>query len=455
MQLKTFTAAACLLGAASAHFFITYPDPIPGSNPKDPLAASGSDFPCHGADVTQGSVTNLQAGQVVPLEFGLGAGANTAVHGGGSCQISLTYKTAAADLKNPSNWYVIQSFIGGCPTDYTDNLQSAVMCPTSYPDCVNNINFTVPNEVANGNAILAWTWFNNIGNREMYMNCAKVSVSGGQNQLSDLPAMMAANIGNGCSTTESTNVDFPNPGKYVVKEQTFNFPTKLAVGAACGTGSGSASVSPMAYIGGPGQVAAANLPAPDTVGGANPPDGGAAAGAGGGAASPATTANSGGASTTVTPAATTASATAGAGSGSGSSASGGVFAPGASSAAAATTLATSTSTSAAAAASTGTSGSGSGSSGSGSSGSGSSGSGTGSSGSGSSSSGSGSCASGAVACSADGFYCIDANTFGECAYGCAIPMAVAAGTQCKDGAIAFAADYPARMARRGRLRRRL
>ena len=439
MQFKTLTAVF-LFGAANAHFFITYPPPIPGSNPKDPLDASGDNFPCHGADVTQGTVTDLQAGQVVPLEFGLGAGANTAVHGGGSCQISVTYKTAAADLKEPSNWYVLQSFIGGCPTDYTNNLQSAVMCPSAYPDCVNNINFTVPNEVANGNAILAWTWFNNIGNREMYMNCAKVTVSGGQNQLSELPAMMAANIGNGCATTETTNVDFPDPGKYVVKEETFNFPTKLAVGAACGTGSGSASITAMAYIGGPNQVLQTGLPAPDTVGGANPPDGNA--GGAGGAATPATsTADSGGASATVasTPATTTATA----GSGSGSSPSGGVFAPGASSAA--TTLATSTSSAAAspaaatpaaaspAAAGTGTSG-----------------------GSGSSSgSGSGSCASGSVACSASGFYCISASTFGMCNYGCAIPMQVAAGTQCEDGAIAFAADYPGRRARRSRLRRHM
>ena len=443
MQFKTLTAVF-LFGAANAHFFITYPPPIPGSNPKDPLDASGDNFPCHGADVTQGTVTDLQAGQVVPLEFGLGNGANTAVHGGGSCQISVTYKTDAADLKNPSNWYVLQSFIGGCPTDFTSNLNNAVMCPGSYPDCVNNINFTVPSEVANGNAILAWTWFNNIGNREMYMNCAKVTVSGGQNQLSDLPAMMAANIGNGCATTESTNVDFPDPGKYVVKEQTFNFPTKLAVGSACGTGSGSASITAMAYIGGADQVAPTNLPAPDTVGGANPPDGNA--GGAGGAASPATsTAGSGDASSTVASTPATATATAGSGSGSGSSPSGGVFAPGASSAASApsaagaTTLATSTSGSAAtpaaaspAAAGTGTSG-----------------------GSGSSGSGSGSCPSGSVACTASGFYCISATTFGECAYGCAIPMQVAAGTQCSDGAIAFAADYPGRLARRSRLRRHM
>lgn len=49
---------------------------------------------------------------------------------------------------------VIHSVIGGCPLafDYT---------------------FTVPAGVPAGkNVLLGWTWFNKVGNREMYMNCA-------------------------------------------------------------------------------------------------------------------------------------------------------------------------------------------------------------------------------------------------------------------------------------------
>lgn len=420
-------ATAMFVAAVNAHFFITYPDPIPGSNPKDPLDASGADFPCHLADVTQGTVTNLQAGQTVPLEFGLGAGANTAVHGGGSCQISLTYKTAAADLKDAANWYVIQSYIGGCPTDFTSNLNNATMCPNSYPDCVNNINFMVPNEVQNGNAILAWTWFNNIGNREMYMNCAKVNVSGGQNQLSQLPNMLVANVGNGCSSTENFNIDFPDPGKYVQKESSMNFPTKTPVGSSCPTGAGSGGVTALALIGGANQVAPTNLPAADTVGGANPPDGdsGAAGAVGAGAAPTATSANNG--QYTQTTAATTAAQTTAAGAASSSASAGGVFAPGASSAGAApTTLATSTSPAAASQAGTGAI--------------------------------SGACATGQVACTAQGFYCIDNSTYGECAYGCATPMQMAAGTQCNNNAVAYAVNYPGSPAgmriRRRALRRR-
>ena len=419
-----------LLGVANAHFFITYPPPIPGSNPKQPLLADGSDFPCHGAKLTEGTVTNLNVGQTVPLEFGLGDGANTAVHGGGSCQISLTYETDATALKNPSSWHVIQSYVGGCPTDFNSNLNSAVMCPNGYPDCVNVLNFTVPPEVQNGNAILAWTWFNNIGNREMYMNCAKVSVGGGQNQLTQLPAMLAANINNGCSSTEQFNIDFPNPGKYVQKEATLNFPIKAPVGSTCPTGPGSAGVQPLALIGGPNQVAPANLPAPDTAGGANPPDGVVAGAAG--APSPATSANNGQptqSAAAASPAATTA--------GSGASAP-----PRANPVP--TTLATSAANPAAAPSAANpppapspanpspavASPAGAGTV------------------------ASGNCGTGQVACTAQGFYCIDTNTYGECAFGCATPMQMAAGTQCMNNAVSNAVNYPGKPAGVMRFRRR-
>lgn len=459
-----------LLGVANAHFFITYPPPIPGSNPKQPLEASGADFPCHGATLTEGTVTNINVGSTVPLEFGLGAGANTAVHGGGSCQISLTYETSADALKNPSSWYVIQSYVGGCPTDFTGNLNSAVMCPGSYPNCVNNLNFTVPPEVQNGNAILAWTWFNNVGNREMYMNCARVSVSGGQNQLSQLPNMLAANIGNGCASTESFNIDFPNPGKYVQKQATLNFPTKLPTGSGCPTGPGSANVSPLALIGGPNQVIPANLPPPDTNGGANPPDGavagGAAGGAGGaasGAATPATSSANNGqytqsAAAPASPAATSQATSGGLGgpiSGASSpahkaptslAASAGSATASPAAAPLPTTMATSVTSVAPSAGAGAGAGAGTGA-------------GTASAappaGTGATS---GNCATGQVACTAEGFYCIDSNTYGECAFGCATPMQMAAGTQCMNNAVSDAVSYPGPPAglrtRRRQVRRR-
>lgn len=59
------------------------------------------------------------------------------------------------------------------------------------------------------------TWYNNQGNREMYMNCAVVTIDAprrlGKRNLSG-PDMFIANIGNGCSTPAGTDVVFPNPG---------------------------------------------------------------------------------------------------------------------------------------------------------------------------------------------------------------------------------------------------
>ena len=225
-------AMAALLTMGNAHFFINFPPTIPGAGVKAPLDASGSDFPCHGADITQGPATQLQAGSNYPLGFELGpAHDNTAVHGGGSCQIALTAETDPAKLKDPANWKVIKSFIGGCPTDAKGNLPSAVMCPQNYPQCVNNLNFSLPMEVGTGQFTLIWSWQNSVGNREQYTSCSRVSISGGQDKMSELPGLTIANLAaiNSCKSTENTIFDYPNPGKYV-EYGVQNYPLKAPVG---------------------------------------------------------------------------------------------------------------------------------------------------------------------------------------------------------------------------------
>ncbi|KAL1964506.1 hypothetical protein VTN77DRAFT_6932 [Rasamsonia byssochlamydoides] len=123
--------------------------------------------------------------------------AGSATHGGGSCQLSLSYD-------NGATFHVIQSMEGGCPLT------------TTY-------NFTVPRDAANGHALFAWTWFNLIGNREMYMNCADVVISGGSGTAASFaakyPEIFVANVGNGCSTVEDRQTVFANPGKQVVYGQ--------------------------------------------------------------------------------------------------------------------------------------------------------------------------------------------------------------------------------------------
>ena len=61
------------------------------------------------------------------------------------------------------------------------------------------------------------TWFNSQGEREMYMDCAAVNITGGGSGLSGVaayPDIFEANIGNGCET-EPGDLAFPNPGPNV------------------------------------------------------------------------------------------------------------------------------------------------------------------------------------------------------------------------------------------------
>ncbi|KAF4449786.1 hypothetical protein F53441_6981 [Fusarium austroafricanum] len=204
MFAKAFIYAS-LASLASAHMIMSNPKPY-GNPTNAPLDASGSDFPCKGL-TNDGSSDNVyKQGSTQELSF-----TGQAVHGGGSCQISLT--TDKNPTKN-SVWKVIKSIEGGCPSrTATGNLGDNAAAPN--PD---KYDFTIPKELAAGDYTLAWTWFNHVGNREMYMNCAAVKIegSGGSKDfLSGLPDMFVANIGNNCATQNDADLQFPNPGKDV------------------------------------------------------------------------------------------------------------------------------------------------------------------------------------------------------------------------------------------------
>ena len=138
-----------------AHMQIAYPYPL--RSPLDPsvpvalkdysmtspLLADGSNFPCK---QYQYNDTNPQAYDI-KATYQTGGSYNltlagTATHMGGSCQISLSYD-------NGASFKVIQSLIGGCPLDPT-------------------LNFTIPSFAPpSDTALLSWSWFNLIGNREV------------------------------------------------------------------------------------------------------------------------------------------------------------------------------------------------------------------------------------------------------------------------------------------------
>ncbi|KAI9792341.1 MAG: hypothetical protein M1833_001112 [Piccolia ochrophora] len=250
---SVFAAIAGLSACVDAHMIMASPVPYnKDSLNSSPLAADGSDFPCKVAPGGQYAVSQMNQmpiGSTQQLSF-----TGSAVHGGGSCQISITYD------KNPtkdSKFEVIHSIVGGCPAKGVDG---------NLPEDPNGTgagkySFTIPQGVKEGEATLAWTWFNKVGNREMYMNCAPVTITGGgakkprnvtpnrkRQQSSNFPAMFIANIGNGCTTLESSDLEFPDPGSSVEKAGTGA--TAPPTGS-CAAGGGSTGGGPNG--GSPGQ----------------------------------------------------------------------------------------------------------------------------------------------------------------------------------------------------------
>jgi LysM repeat protein len=202
-----FTAS--LIGSAFAHMQMVNPPPLRGkTNPNaasgsvdfdmsSPLDPTGVNFPCKGylgdlGKADAASVAQWAAGSQQSFQLDSGG----APHGGGSMQASLSFDQG-------KTFRVIKSFIGNAPRNTGGNSED--------PD--QSYTFTVPQDAKSGDAIFSWTWFNEIGNREMYQNCAVVTITGsGNSDLSDRPEIFKANIGNQCATTEGTDVEFPNPG---------------------------------------------------------------------------------------------------------------------------------------------------------------------------------------------------------------------------------------------------
>ncbi|KAJ8071444.1 hypothetical protein OCU04_001764 [Sclerotinia nivalis] len=262
MFSKATIVAFALATVSNAHMIMTSPVPygVDTLN-SSPLAADGSDFPCkQRSGVYEVTTQNsMDLGGSYDLAF-----KGSAVHGGGSCQVSITYD------ENPtkdSTFKVIHSIIGGCPMrniagNNGDNANT--IDPDTY-------NFTIPTTLPSGKATLAWTWFNKIGNREMYMNCAPVTLSGGSSKRHELierdqaaynalPNMFVANIGDGCGTADSLDVVFPNPGDSVEFDGGATSTATAAPTGNCAAATGSAT-SPKATGGVTTAVSVGTTPA--------------------------------------------------------------------------------------------------------------------------------------------------------------------------------------------------
>ncbi|KAF7887162.1 uncharacterized protein EAF02_003809 [Botrytis sinoallii] len=246
MFSKASIVAFALAAVSNAHMIMTNPVPYGVDTLNNsPLEASGADFPCKQRDGVYKVTTQntMELGGSYDLAF-----KGSAVHGGGSCQVSITYdETPSAS----SSFKVIHSIVGGCP------MKNVAGNNGDNKDAVNpdTYNFTIPSTLPAGKATLAWTWFNKIGNREMYMNCAPVTLTGGSSKRSDLiardqaafnalPDMFTANIGNGCGTAESKDVVFPNPGDSVEYDEGSTTATAAPTGSCATAAAGAASAKP-------------------------------------------------------------------------------------------------------------------------------------------------------------------------------------------------------------------
>ncbi|KAG4425073.1 hypothetical protein IFR04_001843 [Cadophora malorum] len=200
---QTIFTLSTLWVTVSGHTYLVSPPPFrsnenPNSKSVDfdlssPLAGAGA-FPCKGyhtaalADPNgEGKPTaNWKTGEEASFSFSGGA-----KHEGGSCQAALSTDSGA-------NWKVLHSWMGNCP--------------------MSAVSFTVPSDAPTGTALGAWTWFNKVGNREMYMNCFAVDIQKGSGgspgvPFSSRPAMFVANIGtNTCKVADTKVAAFPDPG---------------------------------------------------------------------------------------------------------------------------------------------------------------------------------------------------------------------------------------------------
>ncbi|KAG9655523.1 hypothetical protein KCU95_g9616, partial [Aureobasidium melanogenum] len=281
--------ALALIAKSNAHVVMNTPTPYGFSTLQtSPLNGEGYNFPCQSGsranafDAT-GVYNPMKVGEDNDLKF-----TGTAVHGGGSCQLSVTYEYPPPADK--SKWKVIHSFIGSCPANAQGNIapnsdpklaHDADGRPTgnqctgdNQSECLRDFKFQIPEGMKNGNATLAWTWFNKIGNREMYMNCAPISITGGSDDdtfFNSLPELYVANIPNECNfNSGSFVVGFPNPGKFVTYGEAAT-PGDLGCPTSLDSASGSGSNSTQSYSSASPYVASPPATAPTSYAAAPSP----------------------------------------------------------------------------------------------------------------------------------------------------------------------------------------
>ncbi|KAI8937724.1 hypothetical protein NX059_005424 [Plenodomus lindquistii] len=220
---STMVAAMALLASVNAHIKLKQPVPFSAST-LDTAPITKSQYPCKSnLGFTVSTMNSMKVGEPQTVIFD-----GTAVHQGGSCQLSVSLDP---EPNENSVFKVIKSIEGGCP-----GVEAA---PNKYE-------FTLPDSIPNGKATFAWSWFAKMsGVPEMYMNCAPLDVTGGASDDSafqKLPDMLKANLDDTCESETNFAIKFPNPGTDVQMGTTDD--AKPPIGAACGSSSGATPSEP-------------------------------------------------------------------------------------------------------------------------------------------------------------------------------------------------------------------
>lgn len=258
LHSSIFLPILALALVAESHMLLNKPQIFPSQAIPDngPLVGPGkgaSNYPCKSSP---GSTTvydfsfprtQMPLGSNYSLEL-----KGQAVHGGGSCQISLSKDLAPTAQ---STFKVIHSIEGGCPVRNTaGNLGSdaSAIDPDHYE-------FEIPAGLEPGDYTFAWTWFNKVGNREMYMNCAPITITGAVKKrdaagrdaaatFDALPDLFLANLPDvECLSPEegpNANLQFPNPGSSVEMNTPSNLSPPRGNVAACHAPVGKAAAAP-------------------------------------------------------------------------------------------------------------------------------------------------------------------------------------------------------------------
>ncbi|KAJ1914475.1 hypothetical protein H4219_004772 [Mycoemilia scoparia] len=193
------------------HMGIVDPKPrLTGSDLKNPINIS--ELPLCGVAARGPTQATVKAGSSMTMKFT----DHGAAHGGGHCQFAISY--------NNKDFAVIQDELKHCFKDgpSTDN----DVKKTSY-------DIKLPAELPSGEATIAWSWVNAIGNREYYMGCVDVKVEGsGKGDSFSGPQLLVVNhptLGGGKTIPEFN-------GNYETGLDLFKARPKITVGPNAGSG---------------------------------------------------------------------------------------------------------------------------------------------------------------------------------------------------------------------------